>query len=163
MFRQLDYQDRVIAALDTYLDLLKARKVRADRVEALAAQDPDLGLAVPDFTKEAWEAMKAAASTGFSTATDLADWLVQNLKMPFREAHHVSGRIVALAEKKNLVLSELSLMDLQSVHGAIDQSVFKVLSVEASVKSRTSFGGTAPANVKRQAKRWLKILKGKGQ
>ena len=109
------------------------------------------------------KAMKIAASTGFSTATDLADWLVQNLKMPFREAHHVSGRIVALAEKKNVVLSELSLTDLQSVHGAIDQSVFKVLSVEASVKSRTSFGGTAPANVKREARRWLKILKGKGQ
>ena len=109
------------------------------------------------------EAMKAAASTGFSTATDLADWLVQNLKMPFREAHHVSGRIVALAEKKNVQLSDLPLQDLQSVHGSIDQSVFKVLSVEASVKSRTSFGGTAPTNVKRAAKRWLKILKGKSQ
>jgi argininosuccinate lyase len=104
-------------------------------------------------------AMKAAASTGFSTATDLADWLVQKLKMPFREAHHVSGRIVALAEKKNVLLSQLSLAELQSVHGAIDASVFKVLSVEASVKSRISFGGTAPSNVKREAKRWLKILK----
>ena len=106
------------------------------------------------------EAMKAAAATGFSTATDLADWLVQKLKLPFREAHHVAGRVVALAEKKNVLLFELSLADLQSVHGAIDQSVFKVLSVEASVKSRTSFGGTAPANVSRAAKRWLKILKG---
>ncbi|HEY4995141.1 MAG TPA: argininosuccinate lyase, partial [Aestuariivirga sp.] len=104
-------------------------------------------------------AMKAAASTGFSTATDLADWLVQKLKLPFREAHHVSGRIVALAEKKNVLLSQLSLAELQSVHGAINASVFKVLSVEASVKSRTSFGGTAPSNVKREAKRWLKILK----
>ncbi len=104
-------------------------------------------------------AMKAAASTGFSTATDLADWLVQKLKMPFREAHHVSGRIVAMAEKKNVFLSQLSLAELQSVHGAIDASVFKVLSVEASVKSRISFGGTAPSNVKREAKRWLKILK----
>ncbi len=109
------------------------------------------------------EAMKAAAATGFSTATDLADWLVQKLKLPFREAHHVSGRIVALAEKKNVQLWELSLSDLQSVHGAIYQSVFKVLSVEASVQSRTSFGGTAPANVSRAAKRWLKILKGKGK
>ncbi|HEY5363948.1 MAG TPA: argininosuccinate lyase, partial [Aestuariivirga sp.] len=104
-------------------------------------------------------AMKAAASTGFSTATDLADWLVQKLKMPFRDAHHVSGRIVALAEKKNVFLSQLSLSELQSVHGAIDASVFKVLSVEASVKSRISFGGTAPSNVKREAKRWLKVLK----
>ena len=105
------------------------------------------------------EAMHAAASTGFSTATDLADWLVQKLNMPFREAHHVSGRIVALAEKKNVQLSELALADLQSVHASIDQSVFKVLSVEASVKSRTSFGGTAPTNVAREAKRWLKKLK----
>ena len=109
------------------------------------------------------EAMKAAAATGFSTATDLADWLVQKLKLPFREAHHVSGRIVALAEKKKVLLSELSLAELQSVHAKIDATVFKVLSVEASVKSRTSFGGTAPANVTRAAKRWLKILKGKGK
>ena len=107
------------------------------------------------------ETMKAAASAGFSTATDLADWLVQKLKIPFREAHHVSGRVVALAEKKSVLLSELSLAELQSVHAKIDASVFKVLSVEASVKSRTSFGGTAPANVSRAAKRWLKILKGK--
>ena len=106
-------------------------------------------------------AMKAAASTGYSTATDLADWLVQKLKMPFREAHHVSGRIVALAEKNNVLLSQLSLAELKSVHGAINSTVFKVLSVEASVKSRKSFGGTAPANVSREAKRWLKILKGK--
>ena len=105
------------------------------------------------------DVMKAAASTGFSTATDLADWLVQKLKMPFREAHHVSGRIVALAEKKSVLLSQLSLKELQSVHGSIDASVFNVLSVEASVKSRISFGGTAPSNVKREAKHWLKILK----
>ncbi len=105
--------------------------------------------------------MLAAANSGYATATDLADWLVQNLKMPFRDAHHVTGRIVALAEKKNVLLSELSLADMQSVHGAIDASVFKVLSVEASAKSRTSFGGTAPNNVKREAKRWLKTLKGK--
>ena len=108
-------------------------------------------------------AMKAAAATGFSTATDLADWLVQKLKLPFREAHHVSGRVVALAEKKNVLLSELSLAELQSVHAKIDASAFKVLSVEASVKSRTSFGGTAPSNVSREAKRWLKILKGKAK
>ena len=105
------------------------------------------------------DVMKAAAATGFSTATDLADWLVQKLKMPFRDAHHLSGRIVALAEKKNVQLSHLTLIELQSVHAAIDASVFKVLSVEASVKSRNSFGGTAPANVTRAAQRWLKILK----
>ena len=105
------------------------------------------------------DVMKAAAATGFSTATDLADWLVQKLKMPFRDAHHVSGRIVALAETKSVQLSDLTLTELQSVHAAIDASVFKVLSVEASVKLRNSFGGTAPANVTRAAQRWLKILK----
>jgi argininosuccinate lyase len=107
------------------------------------------------------DVLLAAANSGFSTATDLADWLVQKLKMPFRDAHHVTGKIVALAEKKNVLLSALSLKEMQSVHGAIDNSVFKVLSVEASVASRKSFGGTAPANVKREAKRWLKTLKGK--
>jgi argininosuccinate lyase len=107
------------------------------------------------------DVMLAAANSGFSTATDLADWLVQKLKMPFRDAHHVTGRIVALAEKKNLLLSELSLEDMRAVHDKIDASVFKVLSVEASAKSRTSLGGTAPANVTREAKTWLKKLKGK--
>ena len=107
------------------------------------------------------DVMLAAANSGFSTATDLADWLVQKLKMPFREAHHVTGRIVALAEKKNLLLSELSLEDMRAVHDKIDASVFKVLSVEASAKSRTSLGGTAPANVTREAKSWLKRLAGK--
>jgi argininosuccinate lyase len=107
------------------------------------------------------DVLLAAANSGFSTATDLADWLVQKLKMPFRDAHHVTGKIVALAEKKNVLLSELSLQEMQSVHGAIDHSVFKVLTVQASAASRKSFGGTAPANVKREAKRWLKILKGK--
>ena len=105
------------------------------------------------------DVMLAAANSGFSTATDLADWLVQKLKMPFRDAHHVTGRIVALAEKKNLLLSELSLEDMRTVHDKIDASVFKVLSVEASAKSRTSYGGTAPANVAREAKAWLKKLR----
>jgi argininosuccinate lyase len=107
------------------------------------------------------DVMLAAANSGFSTATDLADWLVQKLKMPFRDAHHVTGRIVALAEKKNVLLSELSLDDMRTIHDKIDASVFNVLSVEASAKSRTSFGGTAPANVARQAKNWLKRLAGK--
>jgi argininosuccinate lyase len=107
------------------------------------------------------DVLLAAANSGFSTATDLADWLVQKLKMPFRDAHHVTGKIVALAEKKNVLLSDLALADMQAVHAAIDNSVFKVLTVQASAASRKSFGGTAPANVKREAKRWLKILKGK--
>ena len=107
------------------------------------------------------DVLKAAANSGYSTATDLADWLVQNLKMPFREAHHVTGRIVALAEKKSCLLSELSLEDMANIHFGITKAVFKVLTVEASVASRTSFGGTAPANVRREAKRWLKFPKGK--
>jgi argininosuccinate lyase len=102
--------------------------------------------------------LKAAANADFSTATDLADWLVQKLGLPFREAHHVTGRIVALAEKKTVLLQDLSLADMQSIHKTIDASVFNVLTVEASVAARKSFGGTAPANVKREAKRWLKIL-----
>jgi argininosuccinate lyase len=81
--------------------------------------------------------------------------------MPFREAHHVTGRIVALAEKNNVLLSELTLADLRSVHDKISDSVFKVLSVEASAASRVSEGGTAPVNVLREAKAWVKQLKGK--
>jgi argininosuccinate lyase len=107
------------------------------------------------------DVLKAAANSGYATATDLADWLVQNLKMPFREAHHVTGRIVALAEKKSCLLSELSLEDMQSISSGITKAVFRVLTVEASVASRTSFGGTAPINVRRAAKRWLKFPKGK--
>jgi argininosuccinate lyase len=107
------------------------------------------------------DVLKAAANSGYATATDLADWLVQNLKMPFRDAHHVTGRIVALAEKKSCLLSELSLEDMQSISSGITKAVFKVLTVEASVASRTSFGGTAPVNVRRAAKRWLKFPKGK--
>ncbi|MBF0269482.1 MAG: argininosuccinate lyase [Alphaproteobacteria bacterium] len=94
------------------------------------------------------ERMKAAAGSGFSTATDLADWLVQKLNMPFRQAHHVTGRIVKLAEEKGCGLEELSLSDLQAIEPGITFDVFGVLTVEKSVNSRTSFGGTAPANVR---------------
>jgi argininosuccinate lyase len=104
--------------------------------------------------------MRKAAASGFSTATDLADWLVRTLKMPFREAHHVTGSLVALAEKQGCDLPELSLAAMQSVEKRITRDVYKVLTVEASVASRVSFGGTSPTNVKREAKRWLKLLKG---
>jgi argininosuccinate lyase len=103
--------------------------------------------------------MRAAATTGYATATDLADWLVQNLNMPFRDAHHVTGALVALAEKRNLDLPDLTLADMHSVEPRITKAVYKVLTVESSVASRTSFGGTAPTNVARQARRWLKLLK----
>lgn len=102
--------------------------------------------------------MKKAAGLGYSTATDLADWLVRTLNMPFREAHHVTGRAVALAENKGIALEKLSLADLKSIHDGITDDVFSVLSVQNSVKSRTSFGGTAPAEVKKQVRYWKKRL-----
>ncbi len=99
-----------------------------------------------------------AAAGGFSTATDLADWLVRVLNLPFRDAHHVTGAIVAIAEKQNKRLDELDLGELQAIHPAITKDIFKVLSVENSVKSRTSYGGTAPTNVKKMARKWIKSL-----
>jgi len=102
--------------------------------------------------------MKIAAGEGYATATDLADWLVRTLKMPFRDAHHVTGRIVALASKAGVALHELPLQAMREVEPNITAEVLNVLSVEASVKSRTSFGGTAPKNVLAQAKGWLKRL-----
>ena len=104
------------------------------------------------------EAMKSAAGSGYSTATDLADWLVRELKMPFRDAHHVTGKVVALAEKNSCTLEGLSLAQLQSVHGEITEGVYNVLSVEKSVASRTSFGGTAPKNVCKQVQFWKRQL-----
>jgi argininosuccinate lyase len=102
--------------------------------------------------------MKAAAGAGYATATDLADWLVRALKMPFREAHYVTGRIVALAAGRGVPLERLELDEMRSVEPSITEDAFGVLGVERSVKSRTSYGGTAPANVRRQAKLWLKRL-----
>jgi len=104
------------------------------------------------------ERMRGFAGSGFATATDLADWLVRVLKLPFRDAHHVTGRLVALAEGKGVDLATLTLADMQSVEAGITQDVFSVLTVEASVASRTSYGGTAPANVAAQAARWRKLL-----
>ncbi len=104
------------------------------------------------------QAMKKAAGSGYSTATDLADWLVRTLGMPFREAHHVTGRAVALAESKKVGLEKLTIEDLKSIHDGITEDVFSVLSVQNSVKSRTSFGGTAPAEVRKQIRYWKKRL-----
>ncbi len=112
---------------------------------------------VKDMTPDA-KRMKAAAGAGYATATDLADWLVRALKMPFREAHHVTGRIVALAAERGVALEKLSLADMRSVEPRIAEEALDVLGVKQSVKSRTSYGGAAPANVKRQAKLWLKRL-----
>ena len=100
------------------------------------------------------DAMRAAAGSGFSTATDLADWLVREAGLPFRDAHHVTGALVAMAEDKACQLDELSLADMQSVHGAITEDVYSVLSVDASIASRTSYGGTAPVNVRAMVAQW---------
>lgn len=105
--------------------------------------------------------MRTAAGQGYSTATDLADWLVRTLGIPFREAHHITGRIVGIASGKDVPLHRLTLEEMQSVDGRITQDVFSVLSVTKSVASRTSYGGTAPAQVRMQARRWLKKLQPK--
>ncbi|WP_199085123.1 argininosuccinate lyase [Bosea sp. ASV33] len=102
--------------------------------------------------------MKKAAGAGYATATDLADWLVRVLKMPFRDAHHVTGRLVGIASEKKVGLEKLSLAEMQAVEPQITEAVFAVLGVDQSVKSRVSYGGTAPANVRKQARRWLKLL-----
>ncbi len=102
--------------------------------------------------------LSAAAGSGFSTATDLADWLVRALNLPFRDAHHVTGSLVALAERKGCDLPELTLEDMQSVHAGITPEVFGVLGVDNSVASRMSYGGTAPAQVRAQIARWRETL-----
>ncbi|MGA1180870.1 MAG: argininosuccinate lyase [Marivivens sp.] len=103
--------------------------------------------------------LKAAASSGFSTATDLADWLVRELNLPFRDAHHVTGSLVAVAEGKGCDLPDLTLEDMQAVHAGIRADVFDVLGVENSVASRMSYGGTAPVRVREQIARWKEALK----
>jgi len=117
---------------------------------------------VADLTVNA-EAMKLAAGSGYSTATDLADWLVREANVPFREAHYISGRAVALAESRGCGLADLALEDFKGIDARIDERVFDVLSVEKSVASRTSFGGTAPQNVFAQAQYWRKRLAGEGE
>jgi argininosuccinate lyase len=112
---------------------------------------------VRDLTPDA-ERMKGAAGAGYATATDLADWLVRTLKIPFREAHHITGRVVGLASAQGVALEGLTLEQLQSVEPAITAAAFDVLGVENSVRSRTSYGGTAPDNVRAQAEGWIKRL-----
>ncbi len=121
----------------------------------LAAMTGMVGDLQPDTAR-----LAAAAGAGFSTATDLADWLVRVLDMPFRDAHHVTGRVVAMAAERKIGLEALSLEDLRSVEPRVTDAVFAVLGVANSVASRTSYGGTAPANVASQAERWLRHLGG---
>ncbi|SFL46940.1 argininosuccinate lyase [Shimia aestuarii] len=104
------------------------------------------------------ESLEAAAGSGFSTATDLADWLVRALNMPFRDAHHVTGTLVAMAEARGCDLPDLTLADMQEVHAAITEDVFGVLGVHNSVASRMSYGGTAPDQVRAQVTRWKDLM-----
>jgi argininosuccinate lyase len=104
------------------------------------------------------DALEAAAGAGFSTATDLADWLVRVLGLPFREAHHVTGTLVAMAEAASVDLPDLSLAQMRSVHPGITEAIFEVLGVHNSVASRTSYGGTAPDQVRAQIARWKETL-----
>ncbi len=103
--------------------------------------------------------MRELAGSGFATATDLADWLVRVLKLPFRTAHHVTGRLVARAEARGVDLAGLSLEEMQAEEPGITADIFGVLTVDASVASRTSYGGTAPDNVAAQARRWQEALR----
>ncbi len=141
------------------LPLTYSKDMQEDKEQVFDAADHfALALAamtgmVGDMTANVPELEKAAAS-GFSTATDLADWLVRALGLPFREAHHVTGTLVALAESKGCDLPDLTLADMTSVHGGITDAVFDVLGVANSVASRTSFGGTAPDNVRAQVAVW---------
>ncbi len=108
------------------------------------------------------EAMRAAAGRGYSTATDLADWLVRELKMPFRDAHHVTGAIVKAAEERGLELEKVPLDAMRAIEPKISDAVYSVLSVENSVKSRRSYGGTSPQNVAKMARAWARRLEKEG-
>ncbi len=138
-------------------DMQEDKEGAFDALETLSLCLAAMTGMIRDLTPDA-KRMKAAAGAGYATATDLADWLVRTLKTPFREAHHITGRIVALAAERGVTLEKLKLADLKSVEPRITEDAFEVLGVERSVKSRTSYGGTAPANVRRQAKGWLKRL-----
>jgi argininosuccinate lyase len=145
------------------LPLAYSKDMQEDKEQVFDAAD-NLALAlaamegmVRDMTANVAN-LEAAAGSGFSTATDLADWLVRVLDMPFRDAHHVTGSLVKLAEDKGCDLPDLSLADMQSVHAQITADVFDVLGVHNSVASRMSYGGTAPAQVRAQIARWKDTL-----
>lgn len=156
---------RVIGALTSLLIVMKglplaySKDMQEDKEAAFDALDA-LSLSLAAMTgmvqslKVNEKAMRAAASRGFSTATDLADWLVRRLGLPFRQAHHVTGALVAKAEKKGVDLDGLSLAEMQDVEPGITDEVYSVLGVDNSVASRTSFGGTAPSNVRDAARLW---------
>ncbi|MCC7348856.1 MAG: argininosuccinate lyase, partial [Variibacter sp.] len=138
-------------------DMQEDKEGAIDALSALSLCLTAMAGMVRDMAPDAAR-MRKAAGDGSATAPDLADWLVRTLGMPFREAHHVTGRIVAAAAEKAVPLHRLPLAAMQGVEPRITEEVYSVLSVERSVKSRTSYGGTAPANVRREARKWLKTL-----
>lgn len=160
---------RIIGALTSLLIVMKglplayAKDMQEDKepaFDALASLSLVIAASagmVRDMEPDA-RAMKKAAGGGYSTATDLADWLVRVVGMPFREAHHVTGRIVAAAAEAGLPLEKVPLATMQGIDARITDTVFDVLSVDRSVKSRTSYGGTAPANVRKAVKAWKRKL-----
>ena len=160
---------RILGALTSLTVVMKglplaySKDMQEDKVPVFEAFDAlDLSLAamagmVEDLQPDA-ERMGAAASAGFSTATDLADWLVRTLDLPFRQAHHVTGAVVKRAEALGLELGAMPLAELQAIEPRIDAEVFRVLSPEASVASRVSYGGTAPDQVRLQVQRWKERL-----
>ena len=160
---------RITGALVALLTVMKglplaySKDMQEDKEQVFDAADTlMLSLAamtgmVSDMTANR-DALAAAAGSGFSTATDLADWLVRALGLPFREAHHVTGSLVAMAEGAGCDLADLTLAQMQSVHGGITEDVFGVLGVDNSVASRTSYGGTAPEQVRAQVARWKEVL-----
>ncbi|MBB3973072.1 argininosuccinate lyase [Hansschlegelia beijingensis] len=160
---------RVVGALVGLLTVMKglplaySKDMQEDKEGLFDALDTlDLCIAatagmVTDMTPDV-AAMRRAAGAGYATATDLADWLVRALGMPFREAHHVTGRVVAAAAERKVALEKLPLEVMQEIEPRITEEVFGVLGVRNSVRSRTSYGGTAPANVRRQAARWRRTL-----
>lgn len=160
---------RIIGSLNNLLIVMKglplayAKDMQEDKATTFEGFDA-LALALAAMAgmigdlKPNKAAMKEAATFGYSTATDIADWLVRVLDMPFRDAHHVTGAVVALAEKQSVTLDQLALKDMQSIEPRITNDIFSILTVDASAASRTSYGGTAPVNVKQQADRWLAAL-----
>jgi argininosuccinate lyase len=160
---------RIIGALQALLVVMKGlplayqkdmqedKEGAMDALSALSLSIAAMTGMVRDMLPDAAR-MRAAADGGYSTATDLADWLVNRLKIPFRDAHHVTGRIVAKAASDSVALHDLPLHEMQVIEPRITQEVYEVLSADNSVKSRVSYGGTAPKNVRREANRWLKAL-----
>ncbi|HEY2035199.1 MAG TPA: argininosuccinate lyase [Rhizomicrobium sp.] len=145
------------------LALAYAKDLQEDKEALFSAADAlDLSLAAMAGMMADMKAnpakMRAAAEAGYPTATDLADWLVTNLKKPFREAHHIAGSIVKHAEEKGVTLEKLPLADMQNVEPGITKEIVAVLSLESSLNSRTSFGGTAPVRVREQIAFWQERL-----